>query len=196
MGTSDRDLRRSQTRSDLRPPIDVRIRCPCRWSQRLRARARMGTSVRMIGRHYGALLDGATAGIASRLDAFDANRNGGPSDALEVGNWPLAGHSYYGSDGVESVVYPRRDRDLAYGACDRSGVALNVMKEGTGRRPPVPKRLALALDRPRGSALPRVAGVSLVVASWHAAARDSGCPYLGRTGANGRARRGLANRPV
>jgi hypothetical protein len=35
----------------------------------------MGTSVRMIERHYGALLDGATAGIASRLDAFDAIRD-------------------------------------------------------------------------------------------------------------------------
>ena len=35
----------------------------------------MGTSVRMIERHYGALLDGATAGIASRLDAFDAMRD-------------------------------------------------------------------------------------------------------------------------
>ena len=32
----------------------------------------MGTSVRMIERHYGALLDGAGAGIASRLDAYDA----------------------------------------------------------------------------------------------------------------------------
>jgi integrase len=32
----------------------------------------MGTSVRMIERHYGALLDGAQAGIAGRLDAFDA----------------------------------------------------------------------------------------------------------------------------
>jgi hypothetical protein len=31
----------------------------------------MGTSVRMIERHYGALLDGASAGIASRLDAFE-----------------------------------------------------------------------------------------------------------------------------
>ena len=32
----------------------------------------MGTSVRMIERHYGALLDGAYAGIASRLDALEA----------------------------------------------------------------------------------------------------------------------------
>jgi hypothetical protein len=32
----------------------------------------MGTSVRMIERHYGALLDGAHAGIAGRLDACEA----------------------------------------------------------------------------------------------------------------------------
>jgi hypothetical protein len=32
----------------------------------------MGTSVGMIERHYGTLLDGAGAGIAGRLDAFDA----------------------------------------------------------------------------------------------------------------------------
>jgi len=31
----------------------------------------MGTSVRMIERHYGALLDGAGADIARRLDAYD-----------------------------------------------------------------------------------------------------------------------------
>jgi integrase len=34
----------------------------------------MGTSVRMIERHYGTLLDGAGAGIAGRLDAFDEQR--------------------------------------------------------------------------------------------------------------------------
>ena len=33
----------------------------------------MGTSVRMIERHYGTLLDGAGAGIANRLDAYDAH---------------------------------------------------------------------------------------------------------------------------
>jgi integrase len=32
----------------------------------------MGTSVRMIERHYGALIDGAHAGITSRLDALEA----------------------------------------------------------------------------------------------------------------------------
>ena len=35
----------------------------------------MGTSVRMIERHYGTLLDGAGAGIASRLDAYDAKQS-------------------------------------------------------------------------------------------------------------------------
>jgi integrase len=35
----------------------------------------MGTSVRMIERHYGAMLDGTGAGIAARLDALDAERN-------------------------------------------------------------------------------------------------------------------------
>jgi hypothetical protein len=35
----------------------------------------MGTSVRMIERHYAALLDGAGAGLASRLDALDAERD-------------------------------------------------------------------------------------------------------------------------
>ena len=32
----------------------------------------MGSSVRMIERHYGALLDGAGAGIVGRLDALEA----------------------------------------------------------------------------------------------------------------------------
>jgi integrase len=35
----------------------------------------MGTSVRMIERHYGALLDGAGADFAGRLDALDALRD-------------------------------------------------------------------------------------------------------------------------
>jgi hypothetical protein len=36
----------------------------------------MGTSVHMIERHYGTLLDGATVGIASRLASFEAERIG------------------------------------------------------------------------------------------------------------------------
>jgi hypothetical protein len=32
----------------------------------------MGTGVRMIEHHYGALLDGAHAGIPGQLDAFEA----------------------------------------------------------------------------------------------------------------------------
>jgi hypothetical protein len=34
----------------------------------------MGTSVQMIERHYGALLDGAGAGVMRRIDAFEADR--------------------------------------------------------------------------------------------------------------------------
>ena len=35
----------------------------------------MGTSIEMIERHYGTLLDGATAGIAGRLAAFQASQD-------------------------------------------------------------------------------------------------------------------------
>ena len=43
----------------------------------------MGTSVAMIERHYGALLDGAGAGIAGRLDALDAERDRATDRATE-----------------------------------------------------------------------------------------------------------------
>jgi hypothetical protein len=35
----------------------------------------MGTSVRMIERHYGTLLDGALESITDRLDALDRERD-------------------------------------------------------------------------------------------------------------------------
>ncbi len=43
----------------------------------------MGTSVAMIERHYGALLDGAGAGIAGRFDALDAERDQATSIDIE-----------------------------------------------------------------------------------------------------------------
>lgn len=43
----------------------------------------MGTSVRMIERHYGALLDGAAAGIAGRLDVFDAEQDEATNERSE-----------------------------------------------------------------------------------------------------------------
>jgi hypothetical protein len=43
----------------------------------------MGTSVRMIERHYGKLLDGAGADIADRLDALDAARDGTALERFE-----------------------------------------------------------------------------------------------------------------
>jgi integrase len=44
----------------------------------------MGTSVRMIERHYGALLDGAGADIAARLDALDVERDRATADLSEA----------------------------------------------------------------------------------------------------------------
>lgn len=43
----------------------------------------MGTSVLMVERHYGALLDGAGAGIAGRLDALDAERDRATAEHAE-----------------------------------------------------------------------------------------------------------------
>jgi hypothetical protein len=43
----------------------------------------MGTSVRMIERHYGALLDGAAAGIAGRLNAFEADQDEAANERSE-----------------------------------------------------------------------------------------------------------------
>jgi hypothetical protein len=37
----------------------------------------MGPSIEMIERHYGTLLDGAGAGIAGRLAAFEADQDHG-----------------------------------------------------------------------------------------------------------------------
>ncbi|MEJ7893060.1 MAG: site-specific integrase [Solirubrobacteraceae bacterium] len=43
----------------------------------------MGTSVRMIERHYGTLLDGAMESIAGRLDALDAERDRATEQAAD-----------------------------------------------------------------------------------------------------------------
>jgi integrase len=44
----------------------------------------MGSSVRMIERHYGALLDGAGAGISGRLDALEAELEAKAGAAAEA----------------------------------------------------------------------------------------------------------------
>lgn len=44
----------------------------------------MGTSIEMLERHYGTLLDGAGAGIAGRLATFEAEQDGRPGDAEDV----------------------------------------------------------------------------------------------------------------
>jgi hypothetical protein len=49
----------------------------------------MGSSVRVIERHYDAPLDGAGADIAARLDAYDSNAGEGQQEPAlqEVGTW-------------------------------------------------------------------------------------------------------------
>jgi integrase len=72
-------------REDLRSALDVRQRRALAAGVSVFELARiMGTSVRMIELHYGALLDGAGAGIAGRLDALDAERDQTASDAETV----------------------------------------------------------------------------------------------------------------
>ena len=44
----------------------------------------MGISVRMIERHYGALLDGSGAEFAGRLDALDAAARGAGGGRLRL----------------------------------------------------------------------------------------------------------------
>ena len=46
----------------------------------------MGTFVRMIERHYGALLDGAGADIADRLDALDLDPDRADTERSEDAN--------------------------------------------------------------------------------------------------------------
>ena len=52
----------------------------------------MGTSVAMIERHYGALLDGAHAGIAARLDALEAELEAHPRRRREEVNQVAVEH--------------------------------------------------------------------------------------------------------
>jgi hypothetical protein len=51
----------------------------------------MGTSVAMIERHYGTLIEGAGADIARRLDAFEAEHR--PAGTAPRTSRPLSGHS-------------------------------------------------------------------------------------------------------
>ena len=74
MGTSDRGHRDRDASPHLRP-------APTFASDALAANVSvfelakiLGSSVRMIERHYGTLLDGAGAGITSRLDALYTER--------------------------------------------------------------------------------------------------------------------------
>lgn len=72
VGAGRRGVRRGDAGAHLRPPLDVRLERARRGVTVFELARIMGTSVRMIERHYGALLDGAGAAIAGRLDALEA----------------------------------------------------------------------------------------------------------------------------
>ena len=75
VGTRDRGVRRDETREDLRHEEHVRIERAAAGAPILELARVMGTSIEMIERHYGTLLDGSAAGFAARLDAHDAERD-------------------------------------------------------------------------------------------------------------------------
>lgn len=55
----------------LRPAEHVRLARARGARPGLRAGEVMGTSIEMIERHYGTLLDGSAAGFAERMDAYE-----------------------------------------------------------------------------------------------------------------------------
>ncbi len=66
----------------------------------------MGTSVRMIEKHHGALLDGAHAGIAGRLDAQEAELELVPRAALRIVKGCLGRGRWRGSAAAVSPCRP------------------------------------------------------------------------------------------
>jgi hypothetical protein len=61
-----------QAGEDLRPAIELASNALAAGISVFELARIMGTSVAMIERHYGTLIEGAGADIARRLDAFDA----------------------------------------------------------------------------------------------------------------------------
>ena len=73
MEPSHHELGGDEAGAHLRLALDVRLQRALAAGVTVFELARvMGTSVLMIERHYGALLDGAGAGIAGRLNAIEA----------------------------------------------------------------------------------------------------------------------------
>lgn len=71
MGPRRRSRRGQETSPDLRPARQFISNALAAGVSIFEIARIAGTSVRMIEKHYGALLDGAGTGIAKRLDAFD-----------------------------------------------------------------------------------------------------------------------------
>ena len=74
MGTGDRGQRDTQARTHLDLRSTFASNALAAGIGAFELAKVMGTSIEMIERHYGTLLDGATAGIADRLAAFEAEQ--------------------------------------------------------------------------------------------------------------------------
>jgi hypothetical protein len=85
VGSADQGVRGADPGQDLRPALDLRLQCAGGRRLCIPARPDHGASVRMIGRHYGAMLDGSSAEIATQLDALDAAQDRDGEALLEDG---------------------------------------------------------------------------------------------------------------
>jgi hypothetical protein len=74
MGARDRGVRRRQARAPVRPALHLRANSLAAGVTVFELARLMGTSVAMIERHDGTLLEGAGADIARRLSAFEAEQ--------------------------------------------------------------------------------------------------------------------------
>jgi hypothetical protein len=75
VGARDRGVGGRAPGSDLRHALDVRVNALAAGIDPFELAKVMGTSIEMIERHYGTLIGGAMAGIASRLATFEAEQD-------------------------------------------------------------------------------------------------------------------------
>lgn len=83
LGSGHRGGRHRTACADLRPALDVASDALAAGTPVFELARIMGTSVAMIERHYGTLIDGALADLTGRLDAFDAERAQAAADPSE-----------------------------------------------------------------------------------------------------------------
>jgi hypothetical protein len=80
VGARHRSIRCDEARANIRPALTFASNALAAGAPIFELARVMGTSIEMIERHYGTLLDGSAAGFAARLDAFDSSRATASSD--------------------------------------------------------------------------------------------------------------------